>query len=94
MARTQKSKVERGHEHMVMLGTMHADQRLVTFLLDLSARYGCLGYSRSQFVLRRTRQEIGSQLGLKLETVSYRSCSNMESSSFRASLLLCLTSPL
>jgi CRP/FNR family transcriptional regulator len=70
MARTQKSKVERGHEHMVMLGTMHADQRLVTFLLDLSARYGCLGYSRSQFVFRRRRQEIGSQLGLKLETVS------------------------
>ena len=28
------------------------------------------GYSRSEFVLRMTRAEIGSYLGLKLETVS------------------------
>lgn len=70
LARTLACKIERGHEHMVMLGTMHANQRLATFLLDLSERYGRLGYSHSQFVLRMTRQEIGSYLGLKLETVS------------------------
>jgi CRP/FNR family transcriptional regulator, anaerobic regulatory protein len=52
---------------MVMLGTMHADQRLMTFLLDSSARCGRLGYSRSQFVFRMTRQEIGSYLGLKVK---------------------------
>ena len=70
LARTLASKIERGHEHIVMLGTMQADQRLATFLLDLSERYSRLGYSRSQFVLRMTRQEIGSYLGLQLETVS------------------------
>jgi CRP/FNR family transcriptional regulator len=31
---------------------------------------GALGYSRCSFNLRMTRQEIGSYLGLKLETVS------------------------
>ena len=40
------------------------------FLLDLSERYQARGYSSSEFVLRMTREEIGSYLGLKLETVS------------------------
>jgi CRP/FNR family transcriptional regulator, anaerobic regulatory protein len=40
------------------------------FLLDLSQRYRTRGYSASKFVLRLTREEIGSYLGLKLETVS------------------------
>ena len=55
---------------MLILGTMHADQRLGAFLLDLSQRYRARGYSPCEFVLRMTREEIGSYLGLKLETVS------------------------
>jgi CRP/FNR family transcriptional regulator len=70
MARTLASKAERSRDHMVMLGTMHAEQRLATFLLDLSERYGRLGYSRSEFMFRMTRYDMGSYLGLELETVS------------------------
>lgn len=55
---------------MLLLGTMHAEQRLAVFLLDLSQRYQVLGYSSCEFVLRMTREEIGSYLGLTLETVS------------------------
>ena len=55
---------------MMLLGTMDAEQRLATFLIDLSQRYRALGYSSCEFVLRMTREEIGSYLGLKLETVS------------------------
>ena len=55
---------------MIVLGTMTADQRLAVFLLDLSRRYRARGYSSCEFVLRMTREEIGSYLGLKLETVS------------------------
>jgi hypothetical protein len=33
-------------------------------------RYHARGYSSCEFVLRMTREEIGSYLGLKLETVS------------------------
>ncbi|MGE5795026.1 MAG: Crp/Fnr family transcriptional regulator [Bacteroidota bacterium] len=53
-----------------LLGTLDAESRLATFLLDLSERFGRLGYSRTSFELRMTRQEIGSYLGIKLETVS------------------------
>ena len=54
----------------IVLGTMRAEQRLAVFLLDLSQRYQARGYSSCEFVLRMTREEIGSHLGLKLETVS------------------------
>ncbi len=49
---------------------MTADQRVSVFLLDLSKRYATRGYSSCEFVLRMSRREIGSYLGLKLETVS------------------------
>ena len=52
------------------LGTLGAEGRVAAFLLAQSARLGALGYSRCSFNLRMTRQEIGSHLGLKLETVS------------------------
>jgi len=55
---------------MLMLGTMRAEQRLASFLLDLADRYAARGYSSSEFGLRMTREEIGCHLGLKLETVS------------------------
>ena len=61
---------ERAYSLVLMLGSMRADQRLAFYLLDLSQRHQALGYSSCEFVLRMTRQEIGSYLGLKLETVS------------------------
>jgi CRP/FNR family transcriptional regulator len=62
--------IGREQNMMLMLGTMRADQRLAGFLLNLSDRYRKRGFSSTQFVLRMTREEIGSYLGLKLETVS------------------------
>ncbi|SAK51110.1 Crp/FNR family transcriptional regulator [Caballeronia fortuita] len=55
---------------MMMLGTMTAEQRVAAFLLNLSTRMKARGYSPAQLVLRMTREEIGSYLGLKIETVS------------------------
>jgi CRP/FNR family transcriptional regulator len=55
---------------MVMLANMPADQRIANFLLNLSERLHARGYSRSELVLRMSREEIGSVVGLKLETVS------------------------
>ena len=55
---------------LCIMGTLGAEGRVAAFLLDLSERMGALGYSRSSLVLRMTRQEIGSYLGLQLETVS------------------------
>lgn len=53
-----------------LLGASTADARVAKFLLDLAERLGRLGYSRTSFVLRMTRQDLGSYLGMKLETVS------------------------
>ena len=53
-----------------LLGMLNAEARVAAFLLGLSERFGRLGCSKSSFVLRMTRQELGSYLGIKLETVS------------------------
>jgi CRP/FNR family transcriptional regulator, anaerobic regulatory protein len=55
---------------MMLLGTMRAEERLAAFLLNLSQRFVARGYSSNDFHLRMTRDEIGSYLGLSLETVS------------------------
>jgi CRP/FNR family transcriptional regulator len=63
-------EIVRDHGVMMLLGSMRAEERLATFLLNLSKRFLRRGYSSSDFHLRMTREEIGSYLGLKLETVS------------------------
>jgi CRP/FNR family transcriptional regulator len=63
-------EIVQDHGVMLLLGSMHTEERLAAFLLNLSQRFEARGYSRSEFVLRMTRAEIGSFLGLKLETVS------------------------
>ena len=63
-------EIVREHGVMLLLGTMRAEERLAAFLLNLSQRFAARGYSPSEFNLRMTREEIGSYLGLKLETVS------------------------
>jgi len=63
-------EITRGHGIMMLLGAMSAEERLATFLVNLSKRFHRRGYSGSSFVLRMSRDEIGSYIGLKLETVS------------------------
>jgi CRP/FNR family transcriptional regulator len=55
---------------MMLLGNMRAEERIVAFLLNLFQRLGVRGYSAREMVLRMTREEIGSYLGMKIETVS------------------------
>jgi CRP/FNR family transcriptional regulator len=53
-----------------MLGALSAEARVARFLVMLSDRFASMGYSSKFFNLRMTRHEIGSYLGLTLETVS------------------------
>ncbi len=55
---------------LVLLGSAQAGERLAAFLLNLSQRHAQRGYSATEFILRMTRDEIGSYLGLTPETVS------------------------
>jgi len=59
-----------GQKAMLLLGSMCAEERLAVFLLGLAHRYRARGFSMNEFILRMTREEIASYLGLKLETVS------------------------
>jgi CRP/FNR family transcriptional regulator len=68
--RIMSREIVRDYGVMLLLGSMSAEERLAAFLLNLSQRFATRGYSPSEFRLRMTREEIGSYLGLKLETVS------------------------
>ena len=63
-------EIVREHGVMLLLGSMRAEERLAAFLLNLVQRLHARGFSSSELILRMTREEIGSYLGLKLETVS------------------------
>ncbi len=63
-------EIVREHGVMLLLGSMRAEERLAAFLLNLVQRLQARGFSKSKFILRMTREEIGSYLGMKLETVS------------------------
>jgi CRP/FNR family transcriptional regulator len=68
--RVMSREIVRDHGVMLLLGSMRAEERLAAFLLNLTQRLRARGFSATDLVLRMTRDEIGSYLGLKLETVS------------------------
>ena len=68
--RLMSREIVRDQGVMLLLGSMRAEERVAAFLLNLSQRFTARGYSPSDFHLRMTREEIGSYLGIKLETVS------------------------
>jgi CRP/FNR family transcriptional regulator len=68
--RVMSRELVRDQGVMMLLGTMRAEERLAAFLVGLSQRFAARGYSATEFHLRMTRDELGSYLGLSLETVS------------------------
>ena len=70
VSRLMSREIVREHSLMMLLGSMSAEERLAAFVLNISQRMKARGYSASEFHLRMSRAEIGSYLGMKLETVS------------------------
>jgi CRP/FNR family transcriptional regulator len=68
--RLMSKEISQDQIMLITLGSMRAEERLAAFLVNMSERLSMRGYSSSEFVLRMSREEIGSYLGLKLETVS------------------------
>jgi CRP/FNR family transcriptional regulator len=60
----------RERRRLQLLSLRSAEARVAAFLHDVSVRMHARGYSACEFHLRLTREEIGSYLGLQLETVS------------------------
>ncbi len=63
-------EISRLHHTTQRLRDTVAVQRVVGLLLDLSDAFALRGYSARSFLLRMTRNEMASYLGLSIETVS------------------------
>jgi CRP/FNR family transcriptional regulator, anaerobic regulatory protein len=68
--RIMSREIARKSNLLMQIGTMRAEQRVAAFLLHLAARYARRGYASNEFTMRMTRAEIGSYLGITLETTS------------------------
>lgn len=76
-------EIRRDRTWMQAVGVLPADERVAAFLLDMAGRFARLGFSPRRFVLRMTRLDIASFLGLKHETVS-RALTRLERMGFIA----------
>ena len=63
-------EIRRNRLWMLVLGTLAAESRVATFLLDIAGRHAALGFSAHHFILRMGRTDMASYLALKHETVS------------------------
>ena len=65
--RLMSREIRDDQQMMLLLSKKTADERIATFLVNLSARFRARGFSAQQFM---SRNEIGNYLGLAVETVS------------------------
>ncbi|WP_339488346.1 fumarate/nitrate reduction transcriptional regulator Fnr [Pseudomonas sp. EL_65y_Pfl2_R95] len=70
LMRIMSREIRDDQQMMLLLSKKNADERIATFLVNLSARFRARGFSSQQFRLAMSRNEIGNYLGLAVETVS------------------------
>lgn len=68
--RVMSREIRDDQQMMLLLSKKTADERIATFLVNLSARFRARGFSAQQFRLAMSRNELGNYLGLAVETVS------------------------
>lgn len=64
------NEITKDHTMLMLLARRNAEQKLATFLINLSGRFKARGYSADEFDLTMSRYDIGNYLGLADETVS------------------------
>ena len=62
--------INRDQKHIEILAKKNAHERVAIFLHQLAERYKLLGRSEQRFMIPMSREDIGSYLGLVIETVS------------------------
>ncbi|AJE21935.1 MAG: transcriptional regulator [Pseudomonadales bacterium GWC1_66_9] len=70
LMRVMSREIRDDQQMMLLLSKKTADERIATFLLNLSSRFRARGFSANHFRLAMSRNEIGNYLGLAVETVS------------------------
>jgi len=70
MYRLLSKEIGQDADMLLLLGKKNAEERLAAFLTSMSVRLSKRGLSPTDFYLSMSRHEIGSYLGLAVETVS------------------------
>jgi len=68
--RLMSNEIRTDQEMLTLLNRKNAEQRVATFLVNLSDRYHARGLSATEFRLTMTRSDIGNYIGLTVETIS------------------------
>lgn len=63
-------EIEHNQQLLLSLGQQQTDERLATFLLQISAHYQSRGFSSKEFSLPMSRQDLSNYLGMAVETLS------------------------
>ncbi len=70
LMRTMGTEIRHDQNMMLLLSKKNAEERVASFLLDISQRYQRRGFSATQFRLPMSRVDISNYLGLAVETIS------------------------
>lgn len=70
LMRTMGTEIRHDQSMMLLLSKKNAEERVASFLLDISQRYARRGFSASHFRLPMSRVDISNYLGLAVETIS------------------------
>lgn len=70
LQRLMSEEIVQNHAMLLVLSEMSAPERVATFLLNLSERFGQRGLSTQEFYLSMARQDTANYLGITLETAS------------------------
>ncbi len=68
--RMMSNEIVGDQEMILLLSKKNAEERLSSFIYNLSTRFGARGFSPNEFRLTMTRGDIGNYLGLTVETIS------------------------
>ncbi|MEK9714192.1 MAG: fumarate/nitrate reduction transcriptional regulator Fnr, partial [Thalassolituus sp.] len=70
LMRTMGTEIRHDQNMMLLLSKKNAEERVASFLLDISQRYQRRGFSSTHFRLPMSRVDISNYLGLAVETIS------------------------
>lgn len=70
LMRIMSTEIRHDQNMMILLGKKNADERVASFLMDISLRQAHRGLSAARFRLPMSRIDVSNYLGLAVETVS------------------------
>ena len=70
LLRIMSKEIATDQAQLILMGQKSAEERLATYLVNISDRLRLRGFSPTEFYLSMSRKDIGNYLGLTIETIS------------------------